>query len=63
MAPMSDGRKQLLKALQVVSTGEVAERCRVKQPAVSQWANGQTTPSARSQSFLRERVWTVVGPW
>lgn len=60
---MTPGRRQLLAALQVTTTIEIGLRCHVTHQAVTQWANGQTKPSAKSQAMLREHVWTVVGPW
>jgi transcriptional regulator with XRE-family HTH domain len=60
---MTEGRRQLLAALQILSETEIALRCGVSQSAVSRWASGETIPSKRAQEMLREHVWTVVGPW
>jgi transcriptional regulator with XRE-family HTH domain len=60
---MTPGRRQLLAALQILSETEVALRCGVSQSAVSRWASGLTTPSAKARAALAEHVWTVVGPW
>jgi len=60
---MSEGRRQLLAALQILTATEIALRCGVTHSSVSRWASGQTVPSQKAQAALAEHVWTVVGPW
>jgi transcriptional regulator with XRE-family HTH domain len=57
MTPVVTSRRSLIALLQRTSELEVAARCGVKQPRVSNWVSGLTTPSAES----RERLWSIYG--
>jgi transcriptional regulator with XRE-family HTH domain len=59
---MTDGRRQLLRALQITTTIEVGLRVGVTHQAVSYWANGERKPSPRSRAALAEHVW-ITGSW
>lgn len=59
---MSEGRRQLLEALQRTTTIEIAMRCGVTHQAVSHWASGLCQPSERSQAMMREHCW-IEGDW
>lgn len=59
---MSEGRRQLLRALQITTALEVAARCRVTHQAVSQWASGATKPSDPNRKRLAEHLY-ITGEW
>jgi len=60
---MSRGRKLLLAILQVTTAADVAARCRVCHPVVSEWASGLKSPSRASRRCLESNYGIPYGSW
>lgn len=50
---MTEGRRRLLRVLQVTSGREVAARCHVQPASVSEWTSGRKRPGEESRRWLR----------
>jgi hypothetical protein len=59
---LTEGRRQLLRALQITTTIEIGLRCDVSHQAVSHWANGLCKPSKKSRALLAQHCW-ITGKW
>lgn len=60
---MSRGRRLLLALLQLTSARNVAARCRVSEPSVSEWASGRYVPSAPARERLERNYGIRIDAW
>jgi transcriptional regulator with XRE-family HTH domain len=60
---MSRGRQLLLAVLRVTTEADVAARCRVCHPVVSEWTSGLKRPSRASRERLESAYGIPCGSW